>query len=75
MAIGNGGNLSFRLPNMESLDEIGGAVLGFIRGFLYCVLLCWVLSFLGLVIGKKTLDGTTLARFFLTFRFITNSLI
>ena len=41
----------------------------------YCVLLCWILSFLGLVIGKKTLDGTTLARFFLTFRFITNGLM
>jgi hypothetical protein len=75
VAIGNIGNLSFRLPNLELVDEIGGAVLGFVKGFLYCVLLCWVLSFLGLVIGKKTLDGTTLARFFLTFRFITNSLI
>ena len=68
-------NLSFRLPNMENLDEIGGAVLGFVKGIIYCVLLCWVLSFLGLVIGKKTLDGTTLARFFLTFRFLTNGLM
>ena len=74
-ALANLFNLSFRLPNLENLDEIGGAVLGFAKGIVYCVLLCWVLSFLGLVIGKKTLDGTTLARFFLTFRFITNSLI
>ena len=68
-------NLSLRLPNLENLDEIGGAVLGFGKGVVYCVLLCWVLSFFGLVIGKKTLDGTTLARFFLTFRFITNGLM
>ena len=74
-ALGNLFNLSFRLPNMENLDEIGGAVLGFVKGIIYCVLLCWVLSFLGLVIGKKTLDGTTLARFFLTFRFLTNGLM
>jgi len=74
-ALGNLFNLSFRLPNMENLDEIGGAVLGFVKGIVYCVLLCWVLSFLGLVIGKKTLDGTTLARFFLTFRFLTNGLM
>ena len=74
-AVANLFNLSLRLPNLENLDEIGGAVLGFAKGIVYCVLLCWILSFLGLVIGKKTLDSTTLARFFLTFRFLTNSLI
>ena len=74
-AVANLFNISLRLPNLENLDEIGGAVLGFAKGIVYCVLLCWLLSFLGLVIGKKTLDGTTLARFFLTFRFITDSLI
>jgi uncharacterized membrane protein required for colicin V production len=75
VAIGNIGNLSFRLPNLELVDEIGGAVLGFIKGFLYCVLLCWVLSFLGLVIGKDTLESTTLARFFLQMKFLTSGLL
>ena len=75
VAIGNVGNLSFRLPNMEILDETGGAVLGFLKGFVYCVLLCWLLSFLGLVIGKDTLAHTTLARFFLSVRFITSGLL
>ena len=75
VAIGNVGNLSFRLPNMELLDEIGGAVLGFVKGVLYCVLLCWLLSFFGIVIGKDTLSETTLAQFFLSFRFLTNGLL
>lgn len=75
VAIGNVGNLSFRLPNMELLDDIGGAVLGFVKGFVYCVLLCWLLSFLGIVIGRETLEHATLARFFLSIRFITKSLI
>ena len=75
VAIANVGNLSFRLPNLELLDEIGGAVLGFIKGMFYCVLLCWLLSFFGILIGKDTLGSTTLARFFLAFRFITNSLL
>ena len=75
VAIANIGNLSFRLPNMELLDEIGGAVLGFIKGMFYCVLLCWLLSFFGILIGKDTLGSTTLARFFLAFHFITNSLL
>ena len=75
VAIGNMINLSFRLPNMELLDEIGGATLGFVKGFLYCVLLCWLLSFFGIVIGKDTIANTTLARFFLAFRFITSGLL
>ncbi len=75
VAIGNIGNLSFRLPNLEMLDEIGGAVLGFLKGFLYCVLLCWVLSFLGLVIGSETLGSTMLAQFFLQIRFLTSGLL
>lgn len=75
VAIGNVGNLSFRLPNLELVDEIGGAVLGFVKGFMYCTLLCWVLSFLGLVIGKDTLASTTLARFFLQIRFLTSGLL
>ena len=75
VAVANIGNLSFRLPNMENLDEIGGTVLGFVRGFVYCVLLSWLLSFLGLVIGKQTMESTTLARFFLSFEFITRGLM
>ena len=75
VAIGNIGNLSFRLPNLELLDEIGGAVLGFAKGFLYCVLLCWLLSFLGVIIGKDTLESTTLAQFFLQIKFLTSGLL
>ena len=75
VALASIGNLSFRLPNMENLDEIGGAVLGFGKGFLYCVLLCWLLSFLGLVIGKETMAHTTLGRFFLIFDTITGALL
>lgn len=75
VVIGNIGNLSFRLPNMALLDEIGGAVLGFMKGFLYCVLLCWLFGFLGLIIGEETLDHTTLGKFFLAFKFVTNGLL
>ena len=74
VALASIGNLSFRLPNLESVDEIGGAILGFAKGFLYCVLLCWLLSFLGIVIGKETMAHTTLGRFFLIFDSLTNNL-
>ena len=75
VAVANVVNLSFRLPNLELLDEIGGAFLGFVKGLLYCVLLCWLLSFFGLILGKETLGGTVLGNFFLQFRFITRTLI
>lgn len=75
VAVANVGNLSLRLPNMEGLDEVGGAVLGFVKGFVYCVLLCWLLSFLGIVIGKTTMEESTLGRFFLVFDFLTTALL
>ena len=75
VAVASIGNLSFRLPNLKNVDEIGGAILGFGKGFLYCILLCWVLSFLGIIIGKDTLAHTTLGRFFLIFDSLTDSLM
>lgn len=68
-------NLDIKLPNIDIIDEVGGSALGLIKGFLYCVLICWVLGFMGLVIGKNTADNTALVRFFLAFRFITKTLI
>ena len=54
---------------------MGGAVLGFAKAFIYCVLLCWLLSFLGILIGQDTMEHTTLGRFFLIFDFMTNGLM
>ena len=75
VALANIGNLSFRLPNMENLDEIGGVILGFAKGFSYCLLLCWLLSYLGIVIGRTTMDDTILGRFFLSFDSATKALM
>lgn len=68
-------NLDFHLPNIDVIDEVAGAALGFVTGFLYCLLLCWFLGFLGLVIGKDTCSSTALVSFFQAFRFITRALI
>lgn len=75
VSIGNVLNLSFRLPNLENFDEVGGAVLGFAKGFIYCILVSWILSFLGILIGQGTMNHTTLGRFFLIFDFLTGSLL
>ena len=75
IAFANVLNLSLRLPNMETLDEVGGAVIGFAQGFVYCVFLAWFLSFFGIIIGRGTLENTVLAKFFLSFEFITKGLL
>ena len=68
-------NLDFHLPNADFVDEAAGAAMGFVKGLVYCVLLCWLLGFLGLIIGKETCDTTPLISFFQTFRFFTRMLI
>ena len=75
VTIANIFNLSLRLPNMETLDEVGGAVIGFVQGFVFCVFLSWLLSYFGIIIGKETLENTVLARFFLSFEFLTKGLM
>ena len=68
-------NIDFHLPNIDMVDEVAGAALGFVKGFVYCVLLCWLLGFLGLIIGRNTCQDTVLVNFFLVFRFLTQMLI
>ena len=75
VAIANLFNLSLRLPNMETIDEIGGSVTGFLKGVVYCILLCWALSCLGLILGRDTLESTLLGRFFLSIKFLTKNII
>lgn len=60
--LGNIPNLAFRLPNMEEMDEIGGAAVGAVRGVLLCMLAVWVLKFMGLLIGEDTLGSTIVAK-------------
>ena len=62
--LGNIPNLAFRLPNMEELDEIGGAAIGVVRGVLLGMLAVWVLKFMGLLIGEDTISSTILAKLF-----------
>lgn len=72
LAIGNIPNLSFRIPNMDILNDAGGAVMGLVTGITYCVLLCWALRFLGLLIGPDTLESTLLGKLFISIDFITS---
>lgn len=69
--IGNIPNFTFRLPNMEEVDEIGGAILGVVKGVLFCMLLAWALKFMGIIIGENTMSETILGKFFIKIGFIS----
>lgn len=60
-------DLSFRIQDNADIDLYGGAALGFAQGFIYCVFLCWLLSFCGIIIGMTTLSDGLFSRFFLMF--------
>jgi len=62
--LGNLPNLSFRLPNMVEVDEIGGAIVGALHGIFLGMLTVWVLKFMGLLIGEDVLSTTIVAKLF-----------
>lgn len=71
LAIGNLPNLTFRLPEHERLDDVGGALVGFVNGVAYCTLVCWVLQFAGALIGRDTLHQNIVANILLKINVLT----
>ena len=58
-------NLRFRITDNAGLDRTGGVIFGLAEGIICCLILCWILSFCGIIIGKTVLDDSLLGRFFL----------
>ena len=67
--LGNLPNLSYKIPRLDLVNDIGGALLGLLTGVLYCALLVWALKFLGMIIGSDTLSATKLGKLFLEHNF------
>ena len=63
--IGNLPNLSYKIPRLDLVNDIGGTLLGVVTGVLFCMLLVWALKFLGMIIGDDTLTATKLGKLFL----------
>ena len=61
--IGNIPNFSYKIPHLDLLNDIAGAVLGLATGLLFCIIICWALKFLGLIVGQDTLSGGIIAFF------------
>lgn len=58
--IGNLPNLSFRLPHLDLVNDISGAILGLVTGLMFCAIAVWALKFVGIIIGSDTLESTIL---------------
>ena len=71
MAVANIPNLSYRIPNMDLLNDAGGAAMGLVNGLCYCCLIAWLLRFFGLLLGADTYQSTLLLRFFHSIDLIT----
>ena len=63
--LGNIPNISFKIPNLDALNDIGGAVTGFVQGVCLCLVLGWALKFLGLAIPQETLADSFLVPWFM----------
>ena len=63
--IGNIPNISFKIPNMDAVNDIGGAVLGVVQGACLLLVFGWALKFLGLIIPQETLSETFLVSWFM----------
>lgn len=63
--VGNIPNLSFKIPNFQAGDDIGGALLGLAQGVGLCLVLSWALKFTGMVIPQDVLADTFLVPWFM----------
>jgi len=63
--IGNLPNLSYKLPRLDLVNDIVGALLGLVTGLMFCVILVWALKFMGMLLGSDTLAATRLGGFLL----------
>lgn len=59
--LGNLPNLTFKIPGMDLLNDIGGLLTGVIQGFFFCALLCWFFKFTGIVLPQATIAESGLA--------------
>lgn len=63
--LGNILNLSFKIPDKEKLNDVGGAVTGAIIGLIFCMIIAWVLEFSGALLPEEEMRHTLLTALFL----------
>ncbi len=65
-------NLSFKIPYVGIVNDIGGAAIGVFAGMLFCSILVWACQFAGLLLSEQTLRGTGLAAYLMDRNLLAN---
>ena len=58
-------NLSFKIPYIGIVNDLGGLAIGLFVGAMFCSVIVWVFQFAGLVLPEESIRATGLAGFFL----------
>lgn len=69
--LGNLFNLSFKIPEKDKLNNIGGAIAGGVTGILICMIIAWVLRFCGAVLPEEDMSRTLLSALFIKMNFLS----
>jgi len=72
--LGNIPNFSFRLPNLDVINDTAGAVLGIVTGVLFCYFITWVMTFTGIILEESKVMDSGLASLFINTNVITSYL-
>ena len=56
--LGNIPNISFKIPNLDILNDVGGAVMGVAQGVCLLLVFSWAMKFTGLLIPQETVSET-----------------
>lgn len=65
-------NLSFRLPYVGIINDLGGAAIGIFVGFMFCAVIVWLLQFTGLLVPEETMRSSAVAGYFLDRNMLAN---
>ncbi len=72
--LGNLPNLSFKIPNMDVLNDVGGLIAGLVQGVMFCMILGLALKFTGLLLPQETLSDSLLPSLFMRSELISGFL-
>lgn len=65
-------NLSFKIPYVGIVNDIGGIAVGIFTGLLVCSVLTWACQFAGLLLPEATLRATGLADYIMNLNLLAN---
>ena len=65
-------NLSFKIPYVGIINDLGGLAIGLFTGAMFCSILVWLLQFSGLLLPEDTLRSVGLAQFIIDQNLLAN---